>query len=132
MFGKFNIADALRQYGINPCTIVEGRNADAQFPFSDWNKEQLKQVNHLVDHIYSGFVQKVGPATFQMPLLGSQRDRIQSETGPCSLPAAAGRRAVCPLAFTLLVLGFLYILRVTLHAMPALTEDPLSSSTALL
>ncbi|CAL5221921.1 g4192 [Coccomyxa viridis] len=59
VFGKFNIADALRQYGINPCTIVEGRNADAQFPFSDWNKEQLKQVNHLVDHIYSGFVQKV-------------------------------------------------------------------------
>lgn len=59
MFGKFNIADALRQYGINPCTIVEGRNADAQFPFSDWNKEQLKQVNHLVDHIYTGFVQKV-------------------------------------------------------------------------
>ena len=65
MFGKFNIADALRQYGINPCTIVEGRNADAQFPFSDWNKEQLKQVNHLVDHIYSGFVQKVSPH-FQM------------------------------------------------------------------
>ena len=63
MFGKFNIADALRQYGINPCTIVEGRNADAQFPFSDWNKEQLKQVNHLVDHIYSGFVQKVSPVT---------------------------------------------------------------------
>ena len=59
MFGKFNIADALRQYGINPCTLMEGRNADAQFPFSDWNKEQLKQVNHLVDHIYAGFVQKV-------------------------------------------------------------------------
>lgn len=59
MFGKFNIADALRQYGINPCTIVEGRNADAQFPFSDWNKEQLRQVNHLVDHIYTGFIQKV-------------------------------------------------------------------------
>ena len=59
VFGKFNIADALRQYGINPCTLLEGRNADAQFPFSDWNKEQLKQVNHLVDHIYSGFVQKV-------------------------------------------------------------------------
>ena len=59
MFGKFNIADTLRQYGINPCTIVEGRNADAQFPFSDWNREQLRQVNHLVDHIYDGFVQKV-------------------------------------------------------------------------
>ena len=59
MFGKFNIADTLRQYGINPCTIVEGRNADAQFPFSDWNREQLRQVNHLVDHIYTGFVQKV-------------------------------------------------------------------------
>lgn len=59
MFGKFNIAHTLRQYGINPCTIVEGRNADAQFPFSDWNREQLRQVNHLVDHIYDGFVQKV-------------------------------------------------------------------------
>jgi len=59
VFGKFNIADALRQYGVNPCTLLEGRNADAQFPFSDWNKEQLKQVNHLVDHIYNGFVQKV-------------------------------------------------------------------------
>lgn len=59
VFGKFNIAEALRQQGINPCTISEGRNADAQFPFSDWTPEQERQVNRLVDHIYTGFIQKV-------------------------------------------------------------------------
>jgi len=59
VFGKFNIAEALRQQGINPCTISQGRNADAQFPFSDWTREQERQVNRLVDHIYAGFIQKV-------------------------------------------------------------------------
>ncbi|BDA45901.1 Protease 4 [Coccomyxa sp. Obi] len=59
VFGKFNIAEALRQYGINPCTIAEGKNADAQFPFSDWTREQERLVNRLVDHIYSGFIRKV-------------------------------------------------------------------------
>lgn len=59
VFGKFNIAGALREQGINPATIAEGRNADAQFPFSDYSRQQLAQVNHLVDHIYLGFIQKV-------------------------------------------------------------------------
>ena len=59
VFGKFNIAETLRQQGINPCTIAEGKNADAQFPFSDWTPEQERLVNSLVDHIYAGFVRKV-------------------------------------------------------------------------
>jgi hypothetical protein len=59
VFGKFNIAEALRHQGINPCTVAEGRNADAQFPFSDWTPDQERQVNFLVDHTYSGFIRKV-------------------------------------------------------------------------
>ena len=59
MFGKFNIAGALRDQGVNACSISEGRNADAQFPFADYTRQQLAQVNHLVDHIYLGFIQKV-------------------------------------------------------------------------
>lgn len=59
VFGKFNIAGALRDQGVNPVTIAEGSNADAQFPFSNYNRQQLAQVNHLVDHIYLGFIQKV-------------------------------------------------------------------------
>ena len=59
VFGKFNIAGALRDQGINPLSIVEGRNADAQFPFSNYSRQQLALVNHLVDHIYQGFIQKV-------------------------------------------------------------------------
>ena len=61
MFGKFNIAGALRDQGVNPLSIVEGRNADAQFPFSNYSRQQLALVNHLVDHIYRGFIQKVLP-----------------------------------------------------------------------
>lgn len=59
VFGKFNIAETLRQQGINPCTIAEGKNADAQFPFSDWTPAQERLVNSLVDHIYAGFIRKV-------------------------------------------------------------------------
>ena len=59
VFGKFSIAETLRQQGINPCTIAEGKNADAQFPFSDWTPEQERLVNRLVDHIYAGFIRKV-------------------------------------------------------------------------
>ena len=68
VFGKFNIAGALREQGINPAAIAEGRNADAQFPFNDYSRQQLAQVNHLVDHIYLGFIQKVPLTGFMFPL----------------------------------------------------------------
>lgn len=82
VFGKFNIAETLRQQGINPCTIAEGKNADAQFPFSDWTPEQERLVNRLVDHIYAGFIRKVlvsyqitsaGVVTRWCPLMHSAR-----------------------------------------------------------
>ena len=63
VFGKFNIAGALRDQGVNACSIVEGRNADAQFPFAAYSRQQLRLVNHLVDHIYTGFIQKVAPCS---------------------------------------------------------------------
>lgn len=50
---------ALRNYGINPESVLVGRNAGLLSPFQELSSAQERQINGLVDDVYQDFLVKV-------------------------------------------------------------------------
>ena len=42
VFGKFNVASLLNDYGVRPEIITEGQNADSISPFTGFTKDQVQ------------------------------------------------------------------------------------------
>ena len=58
---KLDIEELLRDQGISVGTIQEGRNAAAMSLVGQLDESQLKQMNDIIDWIYSSFLERVIP-----------------------------------------------------------------------
>ena len=100
LHGKLVIGGLLRDQGVCVETISNGQNATAMSPFKDFDAQQLKHVNAVVDWVYDGFIERVR-AEFTAELPASMAANVAADVlQACLSPAVAGLICICSVRCT--------------------------------